>query len=97
MSEYQYYEFQAIDRPLSKAQMAELREISSRAEITATRFTNSYSYGSFRGDERELLEHYFDAHVYVANWRSHVLMFAMPRSAIDVAALQTYRAEGGFG
>ena len=27
MSEYQYYEFLAIDRPLSKEQMAELRAL----------------------------------------------------------------------
>jgi hypothetical protein len=35
MREYQYYEFHAIDRPLSKDQMAELRHILSRAQITA--------------------------------------------------------------
>ena len=39
MSEYQYYEFLALDRPLTAKQRAELRSISSRAEITATRFT----------------------------------------------------------
>ena len=37
MSEYQYYEFQAIDRPLTDRQMRELREISTRATITRTR------------------------------------------------------------
>lgn len=40
MSEYQYYEFQAIDRPLTSREMGELRAVSSRAAITATRFTN---------------------------------------------------------
>lgn len=30
MSEYQYYEFQAIDRPLTEREMRELRAISSR-------------------------------------------------------------------
>ena len=53
MSEYQYYEFQAIDRPLTRAQMAALRACSSRATITSTRFVNSYSYGRFKGDERK--------------------------------------------
>jgi len=33
MSEYQYYEFRAIDRPLTDRQMRELREISTRATI----------------------------------------------------------------
>src|SRR3979411_1516282 len=40
MSEYQYYEFQAIDRPLDRAAQEELRSISSRARITATSCTN---------------------------------------------------------
>lgn len=96
MSEYQYYEFRAIDRPLTKEQMAELRAISSRAEITPTRFANFYTYGDFKGDERELIERYFDAHVYVANWGSHVLMFGVPRSVLDLDALTQYEAECGF-
>jgi hypothetical protein len=33
MSEYQYYEFQAIDRALSEKEMAELRSYSTRAEL----------------------------------------------------------------
>ena len=38
MSEYQYYEFVALDRPLTRAEQAELRELSTRATITSTRF-----------------------------------------------------------
>ncbi len=34
VSEYQYFEFQAIDRPLSKKEMAELRCYSTRAMLT---------------------------------------------------------------
>jgi len=34
VSEYQYYEFQALDKPLTKQQQKELRSLSSRAEIT---------------------------------------------------------------
>lgn len=30
MSEYQYYEFHAIDRPLTKDEMAELRALTAR-------------------------------------------------------------------
>jgi hypothetical protein len=40
MSEYQYYEFVAIDKPLTREEMAELRSRSSRATITATSFVN---------------------------------------------------------
>ena len=52
MSEYQYYEFLALDKPLTNEQRAELRKLSSRAEITATRFVNEYNYGDFRGNPR---------------------------------------------
>ncbi len=40
MSEYQYYKFQAIDRPLTEKQMEELRSYSTRATITRTSFVN---------------------------------------------------------
>jgi hypothetical protein len=50
MSEYQYYEFQAVDRPLTAEQMTQLRSLSSRATITPTRFTNFYTWGGFKGD-----------------------------------------------
>lgn len=42
MSEYQYYEFQAVDRPLGEADQKALRALSTRAQITTTSFTNSY-------------------------------------------------------
>ena len=65
MSEYQYYEFLAVDRPLSTEEIRELRKLSTRAENTATRFTNTYSYGDFRGSPEDMMEKYFDAHVYL--------------------------------
>ena len=43
MSEYQYYEFAAIDRPLTREQMSRLRALSTRATITPTRFSNFYT------------------------------------------------------
>jgi len=52
MSEYQYYEFQAIDRPLDASAREALRALSSRARITATSFTNAYNWGDFSGDPR---------------------------------------------
>ena len=50
MSEYQYYEFAAIDRPLTRAEMAELRAVSSRADITPSGFTNHYEWGDLKAD-----------------------------------------------
>lgn len=89
MSEYQYYEFLAIDRLLSQSEIKELRKLSTRAEITATRFTNTYNWGSFGGSPEELMEQYFDAHVYVANWGTYNPMLRFPRGVIDEDMLPT--------
>lgn len=52
MSEYQYYEFLALDRPLDARQQNEVRGLSTRARVTATTFVNEYHWGNFRGDPR---------------------------------------------
>jgi hypothetical protein len=59
MSEYQYYEFLAIDRPLTDREMADLRALSTRAHITPVSFTNEYHWGDFKGDPAALMRHYF--------------------------------------
>lgn len=61
MSEYRYYEFQAIDRPLSEEGRAALRAVSTRARITATSFVNDYAWGNFKGDEDAWMDRYFGA------------------------------------
>lgn len=71
MNEYQYYEFQAIDRPLTEPEMAELRAHSTRARINPTSFVNEYSWGSFKGDEAAWMEKYFDAFLRLAQRRSN--------------------------
>lgn len=55
MSEYQFYEFVALDRPLTAAQMAELRAISTRAEITKARFWSEYNWSDLEADPRKLV------------------------------------------
>jgi hypothetical protein len=70
MSEYQHYEFQAVDRPLTTAEIAQLRALSTRATITPTRFVNVYHYGDFRGEPLTLMERYFD--VFVAARLGHL-------------------------
>ena len=87
MSEYQYYEFQAIDRPLEEADKKALRRISSRAEITSTRFTNVYNYGDFHGRPRKLMERWFDLHLYLANWGTRTLMIRLPKRLVDRSQL----------
>ena len=93
MSEYQYYEFRSVDRPLTKQEMAELRSLSTRAEITPTRFTNTYHFGNFGGSPEDMIEKYFDAHVYVANWGSFHLMLRLPLGVIEDRVLAAYAVE----
>ena len=50
MSEYQYYEFQALDRPLTQEQISELRAYSSRAQITPSSFVNEITGAIQRGE-----------------------------------------------
>ena len=78
MSEYQYYEFLAIDRPLTANELDELRALSTRATITPVSFTNEYNWGDFKGDPHKLMQRYFDAHVYVANWMTAIFMVRLP-------------------
>lgn len=92
MSEYQYYEFLAIDRPLSPRQVKEVGEYSSRAEITSTRFVNEYNYGNFRGDEYEFLQKYFDVMVYYANWGTHRFMMRLPADVVGAGRVKPYCA-----
>src|SRR5690242_14235931 len=81
MSEYQFYEFRAVDRPLTPEETASLRKLSSRAEITPTRLEVTYNYGDFRGNPHELMKQYFDAHVYVSNFGFLTFMLRLPRAA----------------
>src|SRR5688572_16244693 len=90
MSEYQCYEFVAVDRPLSAKEMAALRAISSRAQISPTRFWNEYHWGDLKADPAALLARYFDAHVYTANWGTRRLMLRLPAARVDLKALRAY-------
>jgi hypothetical protein len=90
MSEYQYYEFQTIDKPLSEKDIEDLGDLSSRARITSTSFVNEYNYGSFKGKPLNLVEKYFDAFLYVANWGTRWLMLKVPRNVIDVDLAAQY-------
>jgi hypothetical protein len=90
MSEYQYYEFQAIDRPLTERQIRELRRCSSRASITSTRFVNHYEWGDFKGDPSDWMAKYFDAFLYVANWGTRELMLRFPSGVLELATAKDY-------
>jgi hypothetical protein len=93
MSEYQYYEFQAIDRPLTQDERAAISQLSSRVKPTATSASFTYSYGDFHGDPKKVLAQYFDVMYYIANWGTQQLAFRFPKSLIDRAAIAHYCIE----
>ena len=97
MSEYQYYEFLAVDRPLTAAEQGEVRQLSSRARITATSFTNEYHWGDFRGDPHLMMRRYYDAHLYLANWGSHQIMLRLPRTLLSPKIAEQYSVDGHVG
>jgi len=90
VSEYQYYEFRTVDRPLDRAAQAALRRISSRARITATSFTNHYEWGDLKGNPREFMERWFDLHLYVANWGTRRLMMRLPERLLNRAEVDPF-------
>jgi hypothetical protein len=93
VSEYQYYEFLAIDRPLDDDEQTEVRSLSTRARITATSFVNEYHWGNFKGDPSRLMQRYYDAHLYVTNWGTHRVMFRLPRELLDPDVVEEYCAD----
>jgi hypothetical protein len=92
MSEFQYYEFVAIDRPLTATERRRLRAITSRATITSTRLVNTYEWGNFKGDPYELVAEYFDAFLYYANWGTRRLILRVPSARLDLTIAQRYCA-----
>jgi hypothetical protein len=90
VSEYQYYEFVAMDRPLNDGELTELRSLSTRAQITPTSLVNEYHWSNFRGDPAKLMEHCFDAHFYFANWGSRRLMLRLPHNLLDLGTAEQY-------
>jgi hypothetical protein len=90
LSEYQYFEFQAIDRPLTKKAIAELRSYSTRAQITPTSFVNDYSWGNFKGDADLWMAKYFDAFLYFANWGTRILKLRLPESLLSPKTARLY-------
>ena len=93
MSEYQYCEFQTLDRPLTEDEQAEISKLSSRVALTSTQAMFTYQFGDFPARAEEILERYFDALLYLANWGTRRLMFRFPKSLIDIAQVQPYAVE----
>ena len=94
MSEYQYYEWQTIDHPLSAREQAEVNDLSSHMDIvTSSQAIVTYSWGDFKHDPEKVLLKYFDAFLYDSNFGSRRLMFRLPKDLVDAPSIQPYILE----
>lgn len=90
MSEYRYYEFCTVDKPLTAAQLKRLRALSTRAAISSTSVVNTYQWGDFKGDPSRLMEQMFDAFLYWANWGTRRFQVRLPDSLASLKRIKPY-------
>jgi hypothetical protein len=93
MSAFQFYDFRAIDRPLSTAQIAEVEGWSSRSKVGSKKAVFTYAYGDFQKNPLDAVDSYFDGLLYWASWGAKKLIFRFPLSSIDLPALQKFAFE----
>jgi hypothetical protein len=90
VSEYQYHEWQAVDRVLTPEEQAAVNGLSSHIEVGSSRAIVTYHWSDFRHDPKQVLLEYFDAYFYLANWGTLRLMFRFPIGLLDTAELAPY-------
>jgi hypothetical protein len=90
VSEYQYYEWQTIDRLLTEEEQEAVGRLSSHIDVSASRAVVTYAWGDFKHDPRQVLARFFDAHLYMANWGSRRLMFRFPTGLLNREAIEPY-------
>jgi len=90
MSEYQYVAFRAVDRAVSKKNLAYMRRQSTRAHITPWSFENEYHYGDFHGNALEMLRRGYDIHLHYANFGIRTLLIRLPNGFPDAQAAKPY-------
>lgn len=91
VSEYQYYDFIALDRNLTDKEREYAESVSSRSQVTARRWRNEYNYGDFRGSVDKMMQIY-DAHAYVSNFGSYHFMLRLPAERMPLEDLALYQA-----
>lgn len=90
MSEYQYYEWQTLERPLTATEQKAVNGLSSHIDVTSNQAIVTYQWGDFKHDPIQVLAKYFDAHLYSANWGTRRLAFRFPKGLLDMAAIEAY-------
>ena len=90
MSEYQRYEFMTIDRPLTRAQLDAVNDLSSHIEASSTHALIEYHWGNFKHDPIKVLRQFFDGFLYWANWGAPELAFRFPHGILPVDLIDGY-------
>ncbi|GAA1511129.1 hypothetical protein GCM10009677_50080 [Sphaerisporangium rubeum] len=90
MGEYHYYEFLALDHPLTPGRLAEVRALSATAEAGPTGFTDHYESGDFAGDPRAMMERHYDAHIYLSDYGTRQLMLRVPQKLLPLDTAHPY-------
>ena len=93
MSEYQCYQFDAIDRILTPAQRREVGELSSHISVSASSAMVEYHYSDFKHDPIKVLKRYFDLYSYESNWGVQRLVFRFNKSAIDLETISRFELD----
>src|SRR5579883_1473017 len=93
MSEYQRYEFMTVDRPLMRAQLDEVENLSSHIEATPTYAFIEYHWGDFKHDPIKVLRKYFDGFLYWANWGSPQLALRFPHGILPASLFSDYEVD----
>jgi hypothetical protein len=93
MSEYQYYEFHAVDQPLTSADQTYLKGLSSRASVKGNSASFVYNYSDFHSDPKKVLDRCFDMMLYIANFGTRQLMFRFPKKLVKPEVFKPYCVE----
>jgi hypothetical protein len=90
MSEYQYYEWQALERPLTATEQAAVNGLSSHIDVTSSQAIVTYEWGDFKHDPITVLAKYFDAYLYITNWGTRHLAFRFSKGILDTKTVEMY-------
>jgi hypothetical protein len=91
MSEYQYYGWQTIDRPLTMRELDAVARLSSHMdEVSTTRAVVTYHWGDFKHNPIQVLHKYFDIFLYDSNFSCRRLAFRIPKKLLDPSAIEDY-------
>ena len=82
MSEYQRYEFMTSDRPLTRAQLDAVNNLSSHIEASSTHAVIEYHWGDFKHNPIDVLHKFFDGFLYWANWGAPELALRFPHGTL---------------